>query len=409
MSLILKLTWRNTWRNPRRSLITVAAIAVGVASLVFFWALIDGVHEQVIRLSCDVLPGEIQIHKKGFAKNPALEDTIQDVDTVRKVIASHPEISGISERIKTYALASSAEDSAGVMVLAVKPEQEMKVTYFYDRVITGEYLKPDDVKGVLLGKILAENLNVGVGDKVVLLSQAADGSLGAEAFRVRGIVDFSVTELNSGAMIAHIEGVASMLYLTGIHEFALKLKDLRKSDEIKKELQAQLGKQYEVLTWKDIMPFLYQGIEMDNASMYLILIIVTIIAGFGVMNTILMSVTERTREFGIMHAMGADMGMIFRMVVLESIMLNLIGVAAGMGLGILLSVYFNHVGIDLSNFSDIMEMFAMPKVLYPYFTADSLYHVTSSVGVIFLVAVLASLYPAYKVSRLQPVEAIKYV
>ena len=407
MNTFLKIAWRNIARNKFRSLITIAAVAVGLAALVFLRAFVDGADIQMVRNYTDLISGQVQIHKLGFHKRMGLERSISDIEKLDSLIKSMPDIVAYSKKIKDFVLLGSAEQSSGVLLFGIEPEQEKKVTKLHERIREGEFLSKDNDGQIVLGKTLLEILNVEVGDKVVVMGQAADGSLASAAYRICGVLDTGAEEIDKGIALITLKAAQDLFVMDGrISEFTLRCGEVYELDEAVKQLKSGLDpKVYEILSWEDISPMLKQTLDFDRIFFDIILFIVLMVVATGILNTILMGVLERIREFGIMLALGTKRGQIVLMVTLESLFLGLIGITCGLLLGVLASLYFGRQGIDLSIFGTAFESWYVGSVIYPRLFFRNLW--LSSLAV-FFISIVASLYPAWKAAKLKPVEAIRH-
>lgn len=408
MSTFTKIAWRNITRNQYRSSLTISAVAIGLASLVFLKSFIDGADRQMVENYTSLLTGSIQIHRTGFQKNMGLEKSITEASFI---FASLKNISGIkaaAPRIKDYALISSPESSAGILLYGIDPAAEKKLTTINQRLRRGRFLTKEDKDKIIIGKDLSDQMKTDLGDKVVLMSQGADGSLAASAYEICGILDAGVEDIDKNLALITIEAARDLLVLDGkISEIAIAAGSLNDNDEIARSIKAKIDtNKYEVLTWKEISPMTYQWIQFDQVFTGLILFIVLLVVAAGILNTILMSVLERTREFGIMLALGTKPQQVTSMVAAESLMLSGIGIIFGAALGSGLVVLLGITGIDLSAISSALNSFYIGSVIYPRLNIADL---CVYAGIVLLTSVLVSIFPAKKAAKLSPIEAIRHI
>ncbi len=304
MATFFKIAWRNVLRNKYRSLITASSIAIGFASLVFIRAFVDGSHYQMVENYTDLLSGHIQVHKKGFNENMGIRLSITDPGAVAAVLKSNPQVKVFTERVKDYALISSAEQSSGILLMGVDPVKEKQVSTLYKKIRDGEFISDD--KDIVIGKAMAKTLNVNIGDKVVIMTQGFDGSLASDAYRVSGLLDTGSDEIDKGIALITLKAAQDLFVLGNrISEFTVKVASHEEVDAVAAQLRRDLSSgDYEVLTWKQISPILVQWIEFDVAFINLLLAIVLLVVAAGILNTLLMGILERVREFGIMMAIG---------------------------------------------------------------------------------------------------------
>jgi len=409
MSIFLKMAWRNIRRNLRRTLITLSAITFGLAAMIIFFGFTDGFHAQWVENTVKAYTGHIQIYRSGYRDDPQLNRSIADAAEIIKELKTEPAVDTYAERVEVQGLISTAENSYGVLIRGIDTGEEVKITGIKERIIKGEYLNEDKGRGVLIGHRLAEKLNAEIGDKIVLMVQAADGSLTAELFRLQGTFRIGATELDSSFAIVTLKD-AQALSLLGdrVTEIAVMLKNPVDVLPVSKRLKERLvSSGYEVYTWEELMPALQEMIDLDNIFMYLILLVVLVVVSLGILNTMLMSIMERTREFGIMMAVGTSPRNVILLVMLESFFIGIIGIISGAGIGIGVNRIISIKGFDLSRWGGATEFFAiLDPVIYP---ETDIINVLWSCAIVFLTALIVSVYPAVRAARLRPVEAMHYV
>lgn len=404
MKIFLKIAWRNILRSRNRSLITILAVAIGFASLIFIRAFVDGGDHQMVENYTTLISGHIQIHEKGFQANMGLDKSISsDIDIIT-ALKKDFRVRSYSKRIKEFALISSAEHSSGILLMGIDSAAERDVTELSKRVRTGSFISDDE--HIVIGKGLASSLNVGLGDKVVIMGQAADGSLANEAYRVGGIMDTGTEDLDKGLAIISLNA-ARGLFVMGdkTSEVAVRINDLKNVDTVASDLKKALaGKSFEILTWKDISPMLVQWIEFDIAFTNIILFVVLLVVAAGILNTLLMATLERVKEFGIMLALGTRRIQIIFMIALESLILGSIGIITGYIIGIGLSLYFGVRGINLAPFSKALTDYYIGSTIYTRITPGYLIIYGS---IVLITCIAVSIYPAWRAASLRPAEAIR--
>lgn len=407
MITFIKIAWRNIIRNKARSSITISAIAMGLAALIFLKGFVDGTDNQSIENYTDLLIGHIQIHKSGFQKNMSLDKNISDLRGMTTTLNSISGIKAYSERIKDYTLISSAQNSSGILLLGVEPVNEKNVSKIHERLRSGRFLESSDNDKIIIGKQLAENLGVGLEDKVVIMAQAADGSLAASAYEVIGLIDTGAEEIDKNLALITLKAAQDLLVLNKkVSEVVIKTDSLKQVDSVAETIKRRLNKkEFEVLTWKEISPMTYQWTQFDQVFTNLILLIILIVVASGILNTVLMGVLERTREFGIMLALGTRPQQVTFMVAAESFLLGCIGVVFG-GLAGSGAVYYASIkGMDLSVFSHALNSFYIGSVVYPMLDYKS---VITYCVIVLLTSIVVSIIPSMKASRLSPIEAIRH-
>lgn len=404
MGLWTTIAWRNIWRNPYRSGLTIAAVSIGLTALLFIQAFVEGADQQMVENYTNLLTGHLQVHAAGFQKVMELERSIADPEALEAVLGHHPEIEASARRVKVYALASSANRSAGVLLIGLDPVREPQVTRLHQRVRHGTFLTTD--QDVVVGKGLAEMLDAKLGEQIVLMTQAADGSLAASAFRITGLLETGAEEIDNAMVLTTLHAAQEFLVLgSQISELGLRVKRLHDVDRVAAQLRERINPHtVEVLTWKQISPIAVQWVEFDRAFVNVILSIVLVVVAAGILNTVLMGVMERTREFGIMLALGTKPRELMVMVGLEALGLGLIGLLVGLlgGMAFIISAQIH--GIELGGFSAAFEAYYTGSVIYPRL---SLGRVGGQAAVVLATCVVVSLYPAWRAAHLKPIEAIR--
>lgn len=405
------LAMRNLWRNPRRTGLTLVSFVVGVGALTFLVALDDGWLESMKTNFIHSKTGHVQIHARGFEDERKIQDFMANPQPIVAVVKDDPRIAEMALRVRTSGLASVAGGSTGVDIMGVQPQAEAQLSRLAQYVSEGEWLKDGDRRGLLLGKVIVEQLNAEIGDKVVLMAQASNGELASEVFRLRGIlysgtpaVDqvLAVVPMNTAQVWLGLEqGVTDIVIRAHSHEVAAGL-----YSDIKRELNGGRFGELEVMSWIDIDPMIQQWTEMADGSMYFILMIVLAVVLVEVLNTMLMSMHERVREFGLMEAVGTGKRQIFAMMLWETVVLVMLGGAAGYGLGVVAALHYAAAGINLTQFAEAFTFIYMDPIVYPIIKLSSGIKIIS---VTLASALVAGLYPAWKATRLDPVTAMREV
>jgi len=402
---MLSLAWRNLVCNVRRSLITVSAVALGLASLIFLWGFNDGVHNTMMRNLQQVIVGSIQVHANGYFHHPKLTKTVPDSAQVTKLLQELG-ADRVTYRLRAFALAAGKETSEGLILLGMQPDMEQKATRIAAKVDRGRFIRNNDEAACVLGKTTARNLGVDIGDDVVFLSQDRYGSLAAEKLTLVGIISSGEMGIDRGLAIIPLGFMQKMTAMQGKSSEIVVQLPREQLESVTVALKEKLGASYEILRWYDMYPMMKQWVELENAFYYIFLSIVLVIVAAGIMNTVLMSMLERIHEFGVMMALGCGRMRLAAMVVMESIMLGLAGVVAGVVVGLLLVNYFHSAGIDLSSQMDSIARFYLNPVVHTEIDTD---HLLDTVLAVMAAAMTASIWPAIRAARLQPVEAIHHV
>ena len=404
--MVLAIAWRNVARNWRRSAITAAAFAVGLTALLFLWGFNDGGHNGMTRNLQDAFVGSLQVHRDGYFRRPRLENHIEDAAPILAALRGAG-VERWSQRLSSFVLAAGEETSSGVLLVGMEPEREPAVTGIARRVNQGRFLAADDGLVGLLGAGVARRLEVGLGDTFVVVGQDRYGGLAADRLTLIGILGDAGEDAERGIAVAPLHTVQTILGMEDrVTEVVARIEP-GELDAVAVRLRAELGEDaLEVLRWSDMFPWFEEGIALDNAFNYFFLGIVLVIVVAGVVNTVLVSMIQRTREFGILMALGTRRVEIGAMVVAESLIVGLMGTAAGTLIGLGGVSYFGWVGIDLSDMAEGFDRFYLDPVIRTEIDTD---HLLITILSLFGASVLSSLYPAFRAMRLEPVEAIAHV
>jgi putative ABC transport system permease protein len=412
----LKMAWRNIWRNPRRTLLTMLAIAFACVLLVFMLSFQFGSYDTMIDSSVKISTGHLQIQARGYRRDHAIRKVIPDPRPILRILDKTPAIRAYATRANAFAMVSSASRTYGVMVVGIQPWSEVRVSTLGQIITQGAYLsaQPDSrgFYGALVGRLLARNLQLTVGDEVTLLGQGRDGSVAAAVLKVQGIYASGMDELDRNAMqipLAAFQDIFSMQQ--AVHEIVIVGNRLSSVPAIKTDLQQRLSglkntPPLVVLDWDELLPGLRQAISMDLVSGAIFYLILIMVVAFSILNTFLMAILERTHEFGVMMAMGTRPGRLTRLVMAESVGMTLVGVAAGILFGVLLTGYFQIHGIDISGSSELLRQYGIPSRIYPRLSVLS---TTIGPAAVLIITLMAAVYPALKIRRLRPVEAMTYL
>lgn len=403
--LLLKLAILNIGRNPRRSIITILAVAVGLASLIFLWGFNDGTNEQMRENVIHLLTGHVQIHGEGFERRLQVENLLPEKDKLLEQITRQENVEAVSERVKCEALVGTTENSRGVLLVGINPPTEKQVTTLHEYIKEGTYLKEGGDRDILIGYRLARKMNLSLGDKVVVMTQAIDGTLAGYAYHVSGIFHTGSQTLDELTAYITLASSKELLGLeSDVHELTVKLDSRKSIPDFMNSLTAGLDvAPYEILKWNEIVPEVEQWALWASAIIRTILVAVMIVIGVGIMNTILMSVFERTKEFGVMLAIGTSPKQIIGLVLLETLTLEVIGIVLGLIGGYAVTAYFGEVGIAFHEFEKAFSRSYMSTVTY---TRVEFVHVLQSVFALFILTSVISLYPAWKAGRMEPIKAI---
>ena len=403
---IWRLAFRNVFRNPRRTAIVAAAIAVGVGGTLLTMALNLGLMVQMVDTAIGTDLGHVQVHGAGFDRDPGLDVRMGAAARVgRDVVGEASGVSAWAPRIRSEALVFSPRASAGVTLIAIDPAREAKVSSIAGSLTAGRYLGGEK-RRVLLGEKLARRLGVGVGDKLVVSAQDTAGDMTGEAFRVGGVFRTSSTAVDEGVIYVSIPEASAMLGLDDeVSEFVLLASDRSVATPLRDALIAELGDGFEVRTWGEMQPLLVYMIEMFESMGWIIYAVVFVAMTFGIANVLLMSVHERIREIGIVMAIGMRPSRVVAMVLAEGAMLAAVGLACGLVATAGLLWVFRD-GIDLSVWEAGLSAYGIGNRIVPVIRPGDL---VAPVVTAILTAFAASLWPALRAARIAPADAVRRV
>jgi ABC-type lipoprotein release transport system permease subunit len=409
MTLNLRMAWRNLWRHKRRTWLTATAMIFSNVLLVFMISLQFGSYDMMISNTLQSFSGHFQVQREDYNDNPKLRLSIEDIgNAAAELRRSLPE-ARVAARAAGFALASSEQRSFGIQVIGVQPDFEAGVSTIPGLVRQGRFLDDPNAAEVVIGSVMANNLKVGIGDEITLLGSGRDGSFAAGILTVTGIfesgsqdMDRSFAEIPLGyfqemfAMGDHGNSIA--VAAGSLDEVAGGVETARRVIENRDGLL--------VVDWNQLHPGLKQAIQADMSSAWFMYGVLIILVAFSVLNTQLMSVLERTREFGVITALGIKPRKLASLVMLETALMALIGLGVGVFLGWLIALYFNINGFSYPGMEEVAARFNLPAEMYPSVTFLSM---MLGPFVVFLFCLLASIYPALRLFRLQPVEAMRAV
>jgi ABC-type lipoprotein release transport system permease subunit len=402
--MLLILAWRNIWRNKKRSLIIVAAIAAGLLSGLFASAVMFGMVESLINSTIDRDLGHIQIHSTKFEDEKLLADTISNYQSAVRIIKNQEHIKGVSSRVVLEGIGSSATTSTGLRIVGINPDEEKSVTIIYKRIIAGSYFKEEKRNQILIGKKLADDLGIKEKSKIVLSFQDFDGNIIYGAFRVSGIFETESSVFDKMNVFLEENDLFSLLNVKPVyHEIAIRLNSVQNVDSVYANLSTELS-DLSVKNWKELAPELKLMNEMIGLELNIFVGVILFALLFGITNTMLMSVMERVREFGVLMAIGMKRRRVFTMIILETILLSLVGGVIGMILASALITWIGKVGINLSAFTEGFTAFSISPMLHPILPIDFYASITI---MIIITAIFSAIYPAVKAIKLKPSQAIR--
>lgn len=410
MSIEIKMAWRNVWRNPRRSILTILAIAFASLLLVFMLSWQFGSYDTMINSSVKIHTGHVQVQAKGYQDKRAMRLVVSDPAAVGAIFDKTEGVEAYTYRANAFSLVSSKERTYGAIVIGIDPVREVKVSTLGKLIRQGSYLSAGDTNQALVGKLLAKNLRVGLGDELVMLGQGRDGSIAATVVKVKGIFGSGQDEFDRSSIHIPLKYFQDVYAMYGAaHEVVAFGKSLEYVPKIKGTVMAAIENTNKkghlvALDWMELIPGLIEAIKMDLVSGFIFYIILIVVVAFSILNTFLMVIFERTREFGVLMAMGTTPGRLTKVLLIESASMTMVGIVLGIIAGSLITWYFQVHGIVISGASELMRQYGLPERMFPQL---SLLSVSIGPGVVLVITLLTALYPALKVRRLRPVDAMR--
>ena len=407
MSITLRLAWRNLWRQPRRTWLTTGAMVFSNVLLVFMISLQFGMYGLMINNTLQMFSGHMQVQAPGYVDDQKMRQTVPDVQPLAASLRGELNSDKVAARGWAFGLASSAERSYGIGIYGVEPAFEPQVSNIPGLIEEGRFLDDPDAYEIVIGNILARNLRVTVGDEVTLLGSGLDGSFAAAVLQVAGIFRSGVKEIDRNIAEMPLGAFQEVFYMEGAgHQVVVMAPSLGQVAALEARVEAFVNRDdgLVVVDWDALQPGLKQAIQADMSSAFFMYGILVILVAFSVLNTQLMSVLERTHEFGVVMALGMKPGRLGRLVLLETALMGFLGLVLGALAGAALTIWLGIRGYSIPGMEEMAAQFNLPGRIYPQATVLS-----TLIGpvVVFVFSVLAAVYPAWRLRGLHPVEAMR--
>lgn len=406
--LYLKLAWRNIWRNKRRTFITMLSIIIAVLLSSVMRSMNEGTYENMIKNTVGTFTGYIQIHQEGYWDDKTLEYTFVADDSLFREIESEETITKAVPRIDSYALAAGEEQSRPAMIMGIDVQAEKWLSDPESHIQLGTYFGSNEEKSVLLGNEMMKRLNIQVGDSLVLIGQGFRGQSAAGLYEIKGTVSFPNPELNKSLVLMPLE--TAQYFLAAPDRLTAIALILDQTDHIDQAIQSLSRKfsdrEFEIMGWQEMMPELVQAIQSDRASGIIIIMILYVVVGFGILGTVLMMITERTYEFGVMISVGTPRWAIASILAIEVFIMAMVGSGIGLLCSIPIAWYFHvnpirNLGEEMS---DVIEAYGIEPMLQ--FSVDPSVFYSQAIT-IFVITLIFCIIPLVKASKLDPVKAMR--
>ncbi len=405
----LRLAWRNLWRRWRRTWLTLGAMIFSNCLLIFAISLQFGSYSMMIDNTLLAFGGHLQLQHPEYLDNPRMRHAIANADQLAGSVREQLGLDSISTRASGFALVSSAERSYGLQILGVDPGREPLVSTLPGLIREGRYLQPGGGAEIVIGSVLARNLRIAVGEELTFIGSGFDDSFAAGIATVVGIFDSGMADLDRSLAQVDLGYFDEIFAMRGhAHTIVVRAAQVDDTEILQARIDESAGARddVDVRHWDELQPGLRQAIQTDLASNSFMYVVLVVLVAFSVLNTQLMSVLERTREFGVMLALGLQPSRLARLVMLETAFMTGLGMLLGILAGALLIGYLAQVGFSYPGMEEMAARFNLPDRLYPEI---SFFTLTAGPAVVALASLLAALYPALRLYLLRPIEAMRAV
>lgn len=403
--MIVKLIWRNLWRNKRRTSITFVSVGFALLFAILMQSLQKGIFGNLIKNVVEYHTGYIQIHSKGYWDEQIIDNCFAFENSLEKKLSKNQDIRLILPRLESFLLISKKDLTKGCMVIGTDTERENQLSQLKSKIKKGDYFKNEE-EVVIISEGLANRINTKVGDTIVLFGQGYQGAIAAGKFRVKGIVHLASPDMNDALVYMPLAAAQKMLGAENmITSISLGISNKEKINLIKERIDKETNHEYEVMAWEEMMPQIANHIKIDGITFYIYSGILYLIIGFGFFGTILMMTTERKREFGMLIAIGMQKRKLAMVLLGESLMISLIGVIAGIGISFPVVYYLEKHPIRFGGeIAVAYEKFGF-EAIFPTILSAEIF-ITQSL-IVLMMALLIGLYPLYNIATLNPLKALK--
>ncbi len=400
--MIVKLSWKNIWRSKRRSLTVIGAITIGVWALIFMIAFYNSFGDAFIRSAVNHEYGHIQIHHERYIEEPELKYPLNEFDQLETQLNVIDDIAAYSDRIKVNAMLASPKTTTGIQVFGIDPAREAQTTQLSTQLVEGTYFKKFKRNPILISSKLADKLKVKIKSKVVLTFQDRTNEITAAAFRVEGIFDSKSPTINGGVVYVRKSDLAQLTLMDQPHEVGILLTSAQAIDSTRLQIADLTNNK--VRSYKEVAPQFNLMEESSAMSTRIMTIIMMLALLFGIINTMLMAVLERTREIGMLRSIGMHKSRVFSMILTETLFLGMLGGPIGCLLGFATISWLNKNGLDMSAYADALEQYGAEVIFYPAMVGSEY---ASLMLIVIVTAFVGAIYPALKAIHLNPLEAIR--
>jgi putative ABC transport system permease protein len=403
---LIKISWRNVWRNKLRSFVVIISVVFGLLGGIIIIAMSYGLNEERMNNAVETYLSHIQIHNKSFSEEYNIKHTIDNLEGIENAINNDSRVVSYSKRIILNGMLSNSNGSYGIQVKGVDPIEEAKVTNTYEKIIEGEYFKSKRDNTILIGKKLADRLNLKIKSKVVITFQDENYELTSLLYRVEGIFRSGNSRYDeANVFVKNVSITKNLPNFSGYHEIPILLTDIELRNQVKNDLISKNSNNL-IEGWDDISKDLAYANEMLAAVLYIFMMIILSGLSFGIVNTMLMAILERRKEIGMLMSIGMSRFKIFLMISFETMFLSIVALPIGLILSYSIVEYYSVVGIDLSIVEAGLENFGVGTRLY-FKVPNQEYFIVAIM--VFVISIISSIFPSVRALKINPVEATKTI
>ena len=402
---LIKLAWKNMWRNTQRTAITMAAIFFAVVLSILTSSLTTGVFDNLVNNMVGMYTGYIQIHKNGYWEEQNLDNSFELDKLIEQSVLNNNQVNALSPRLETFSLVSGGSNTKGCLLVGIDPEKENKITNIKSKIIKGEYINAND-NAVVVAEGLLKRLKLRVKDTLVLIGQGYHGATAAGEYLIKGVIHLGSPELNDKLLIMPISSAQELYGMDkNITSYVVLIKDPNSVSKISSSIKYNIGSQYEVMTWEEILPDIKQHIDADTKNMKIIQWVLYLLICFGIFGTLLMMMAERYFEMGMLIAIGMKKSKLVVVLLIESIFTVLGGCLLGIIVSIPMVLHLDKYPLKMSGESAaVYERFGF-EAIFP--TSTNWSHFTNQGIIVFIIGLTLSTYTVIKIIRLNPVKALR--
>jgi putative ABC transport system permease protein len=402
--MLTKIASRNIWRSKKRSLIIITAVSIGLWAGIFMMAFYNGMIEQRVNSAITSELSHIQLHHSEFRKEYELKYHLPKGKKLLEIIRSNNTVKAASVRIIIKGMIASPSGSSGITINGIIPELEQQLTNLKGKIIKGNYFNPKKNNEIILSEKLRKKLNLNLNKKTILTFQDKNGNLASAAFRIQAIYKTINAPYDDANVFVKINDIDSLAGIPNeVNEIAVLLQSSKSLNETQSDLKQKFPG-IEIMNWMEIAPELRLTVSVGDQMVFIFMGIILLALAFGIVNTMMMAVLERTREIGMLLALGMNKFKIFMMILLETFFLILAGCPIGILLGFLSILISQKTGIDLSNFSEVYSSFGYSSIIYPSLTTRQFEII---MFLVVITAIFSALLPARRALQLNPAESLK--